>query len=102
MLIIDAGLTAPPSEVALFRDITLYSNIFLKKNVVLECSKVERDFYYKWLKDKAAWDYVEDFIRPKTEWGIAIRIENADITVPSINYNNFDRIINALSFHIGK
>ena len=99
LLIIDAELTAPPSEVTLFRDITLYSNIFLKKNVVLECKKSDRDFYYKWLREKAAWDYVEDFIQPKTEGGIAIRIESGNIVVPRINYYNFGEIINKLSIY---
>jgi len=44
MLIISSKLTAPPSEVALFRDITLYSSVFLEKKVLLECKKCEIDF----------------------------------------------------------
>lgn len=96
MVIIESTLTAPPSEVCLFRDITLFSRIFLQENVVLECEKEEIDFYYKWLKDKAAWDYVEDFIKPNTETGFSIRKKNANICVEKIIYENFNLIIQAL------
>lgn len=93
MLIIDAELTAPPSEVVLFRDITLFSHVFLKKTTVIECRKDERDFYYKWLKDKCAWDYVEDFVNPLTEEGISMRPRKANIIVNKIDYNNLNHII---------
>lgn len=97
MVIIDSRLTAPPSEVSLFRDITLFTQTFLKENVVLECEKEERDFYYKWLKNKAAWDYVEDFIKPLSEQGrLSIRISGGNITVDRINYKNINYIIKRL------
>jgi len=97
MVIIDSRLTAPPSEVYLFRDITLFTQAFLKENVVLECEKEERDFYYKWLKNKAAWDYVEDFIKPLSEQGrLSIRISGGNITVDRINYKNINYIIKRL------
>jgi len=97
VVIIDAELTAPPSEVVLFRDITMYSNVFLKKPVLLECRKEERDFYYKWLKNRASWDFVADFIKPNTELGISIRKYKANIIVERISYQNFDMIINKLT-----
>ena len=96
MLIIDAELSAPPSEVCLFRDITLYSTVFLKKSIVLECPKEERDYYYKWLKDMCAWDYIDDFIKPKSEFGISIRPSKANIVIDRIMYENFYTIINSL------
>jgi len=97
MLFIEAHLSAPPSEVILFRDITLFSNTFLQEKVVLECDKNERDFYYKWLKNKGSWDYVEDFVRPHTETGISIRLEKGTITVDRIIYDNFNLIINKIN-----
>lgn len=93
MLIIDAELTAPPSEVTLFRDITLFSHVFLQKTTVIECKRDERDFYYKWLKNKCAWDYVEDFVTPMTEKGLTIRPERANIIVKKIEYDNLNHII---------
>ena len=93
MVIIESTLTAPPSEVCLFRDITLFSRIFLQENVVLECEKEEIDFYYKWLKDKAAWDYVEDFIKPNTETGFSIRKKNANICVEKILKRKLSKLL---------
>jgi len=97
LLIIDAELTAPPSEVSLFRDITLYSTCFLEKDVVIECPKKERDFYYKWLKDRCAWDYVLDMVRPRTELGLSLRSSKANIIVSRISYSNYQEIISKLN-----
>lgn len=99
MIIIDAELTAPPSEVVLFRDITLYSSCFLNEQVVIECERQERDFYYKWLKDKSAWDFVDDMITPRSEVGISLRSKKANIIVPRIFYGNFQDIIKKLKIY---
>ena len=97
LLLIDAELSAPPSEVALFRDITLFSACFLKKDVVLECKREERDFYYKWLKNCGSWDFVDDMVTPRTEYGISIRIQKGNIVVPRIAYGNFQQIMSILN-----
>mgnify|MGYP003128821605 CR=1 FL=1 len=97
LLLIDAELSAPPSEVALFRDITLFSSCFLKKNVILECKNSEKDYYYKWLKNRGSWDFIEDIVKPQTEYGISIRTEKGNITVPRLTYNNFSFVIDRLS-----
>ena len=99
MLIISSKLTAPPSEVMLFREITLYSNIFLKKKVLLECKKCEIDFYYKWLRNKCAFDFIEDIVEPKTEVGLTIRRSKANISIDRICYGNFSEIINRLDLY---
>ncbi len=96
LLLIDAELSAPPSEVALFRDITLFSACFLTKDIILECKHSEQDYYYKWLKRRGSWDFVEDIVKPRTENGISIRIRRGNITVPRINYNNFSSIIDRM------
>jgi hypothetical protein len=97
LLLIDAELSAPPSEVTLFRDITLFSACFLTKDIVLECRHSEQDYYYKWLKMRGSWDYVEDIVKPRTENGLSIRAKKGNITVPRINYNNFSFIIDRLA-----
>jgi len=96
LIIIEADLSAPPSEVTLFRDITLYSHCFLKKNVVLECKKEERDFYYKWLKNKCSWDFVYDMVKPFSENGISIRKKKGIINVDRIHYYNYQDVIKRL------
>lgn len=96
MLIIDAELTEPPSEVFLFRDITLYSECFLKHKVLVECEKQYRDYYYKWLKNNNAYDFVYDFVKPRTEYGVSIRTQKANIVCEKIDYNNFAFILSNL------
>lgn len=98
MLVINAELTAPPSEVTLFRDITLYANTFLDQEIVIECPREERDFYYKWLKQKCALDFIEDFVKNNTVEGITIRREKATIKVERINYSNFQNIIRRIEY----
>lgn len=93
LLLIDAELSAPPSEVALFRDITLFSACFLKKDVVLECNHGEQDYYYHWLRGQGSWDFIEDIVSPETEYGISIRVERGNITIPRINYSNFSFVM---------
>ena len=97
LLLIDAELSAPPSEVTLFRDITLFSACFLKKNVILECKHSEQDYYYKWLKGRGSWDFVEDIVRPKTEYGLSIRAHMGNITIPKITYNNLSFLMSILN-----
>ena len=97
MLIIDAELTEPPSEVYLFRDITLYSTCFLDAKVLVECEKKYRDYYYKWLKNNNAYDFVYDFIKPRTEYGVSIRTQKANIICEKIDYNNFHLILQQIN-----
>ena len=67
-IIIDATLSEPPSSLACFRDVTLYANCFIKKRVVLEADPEIKDFYWKWLTEKGAFDFIEDIsnLFPKT------------------------------------
>lgn len=53
-LIIDGSLTAPPSQVYCFRDISLYVKCFLDKKIFIECEKDEIDLYWYWLKKNNA------------------------------------------------
>ena len=96
LLLIDAELSAPPSEVTLFRDITLFSACFLKKDVVLECRHSEQDYYYRWLKVRGSWDYVNDIVRPKTEYGLSLRLQKGNITIPRLTYSNFSFVMSRL------
>ena len=61
-LLIDAKLTEPPSEISVFRDITLYST-FLNYDVLLECEEDVKDLYWYWLRNRGAFDYVSDIVK---------------------------------------
>ena len=95
-LIIDAGLTEPPSEVAVFRDVTLYSSVFLEYDILLECVNDMKDMYWYWLKRKGAFDYVEDFIEHGMEHGVTIRPNRSTISVKYLRAETLNDVITRL------
>lgn len=95
-IIIDASLSEPPSSVTCFRDLTLYTNCFIKKNVVIECERNMRDIYWRWLKKYGAFDFVADIVDPFTERDISIRPKRASITVTRIDSSTLHAILDQL------
>jgi hypothetical protein len=96
-LLIDARLTEPPSEISVFRDITLYSTIFLNYDVLLECDDEVKDMYWYWLRNRGAFDYVSDIVKIGAERGITIRQkEKADIVLKYLRVEQLQMIINKL------
>lgn len=73
-LIIRDILVNPPTWFLSFRDLTLYCNVFLKDDIVIESD--EPDMYYRWIKPRGGMDFVEDFVRPGTEDGVRLDIEH--------------------------
>lgn len=72
-LIIRDQLVNPPTWFSSFRDLTLYCNLFLHLEIVLESD--DADLYYRWIKPRGGMDFVEDFVRPGTEDGVRLDIE---------------------------
>ena len=79
-LIISSELTSdPPSEGLYFRYVTMVAKQDLDYSVVIETEKRNIDKYYRFLKIKGWYDYIEDFVIP--EWRVeGVRIE------PTLNY----------------
>ena len=100
LLLIDAELTEPPSETTLFRDVTLYATIFKGRDVILESSPEMKDFYYKWLKSRGAFDFIKDILDYEKESGFTIRCKyshrKCNLGVRSLGYHNFNRIIRSI------
>ena len=96
LLIIDAELSAPPSSVSCFRDVTLYGNCFLKSDVLMECRQSEKDIYWKWLKSRGAFDFIEDIVRPNEEKGFLIKEKGGNLQVDRINESNLNFILSRL------
>lgn len=67
ILRIEAALSEPPSSITAFRDTTLYATVFKELDVLLECEKGTRTFYWNWLKKNGAHDFVRDLILPYEE-----------------------------------
>ena len=80
-LIIDAELTEPPSEVSVFRDVTLYSKVFMSLYVLLECESDMKDLYWYWLKRRGAYDFVDAILTPGEEQGIVISYKKGNVSV---------------------
>jgi hypothetical protein len=83
-LIIDAKLTEPPSEVVVFRDVSLYANSFLNLSVLIQCNKSESDLYWYWLRSNGAFDFVEDIIEPNAESGILLSQFRGNLVVQKL------------------
>lgn len=96
-LIIDAELTNPPTEISVFRDITLYSKTFLNYDILLECDAGDRDIYYYWLKKRGAFDFIDDFVSIGEESGITIRSSNGTITINYLRTEQLNNIIYLLN-----
>ena len=95
-IIIHAGLSEPPSSIACFRDVTLYSSCFAKASVLVECRKSMTDIYYKWLKDHGAYDFIEEIIKPKQELGFRIGYEGSNLAIDRITANNLNFIVSTI------
>lgn len=73
-LIIRDQLVNPPTWFASFRDLTLYCNIFLHLEIVVESNEI--DTYYRWIKPRGGMDFIEDLVRPGSEEGVRLDIEH--------------------------
>ena len=99
-LIIDASLSEPPSEISVFRDVTLYSNAILKYNILIECEKNMRDLYYYWLKNRGAFDFVDDFVNLNEEVGIKMGPTNSQIKITYLRTEKLSWILNRLKTNL--
>lgn len=95
-IIFEAFLCEPPSSIHCFRDVTLYVSCFMKKNVLLECDKDQKDLYYKWLKTYGAYDFVDYIVSAKKEAGYRIGKVKPNLKVEKITAHNLYYIIDNL------
>lgn len=93
VIIYDCNLTEPPSSIHCFRDVTLYSNVFLKNDNLLKCPKGMRSMYWKWIKSYGAHDFVQEIIAETEEQeGLTVG-ENELINLKILNEFNYYLII---------
>jgi len=72
IIIIKNDLIFPPSEISVFRDITLYTKVYTEHDVVIESEPHHVDTCYKYLTAHGAFDYVDDIIHPGEEAGVIV------------------------------
>ena len=93
-LIIRDQLVCPPTWFASYRDLTLYCHILLKLDIVIESEAA--DIYYRWIKPKGGMDFIEDFVRPGTEFGTRLDLDRTTprtIVTDRIAPENVHRLI---------
>lgn len=96
-LIIESCLTEPPSELACFRDVTLFAKTYLFEDILVECKEGTRSIYWKWLKSHGAHDYVSELIRDtEEEDGFSIKAKRGNLTTDRIVCENLNEIISRL------
>ena len=96
-LIIDSDLCEPPSEVACFRDVTLYGKIFIFEDVLLRCRTGTRSLYWNWLKAHGAHDFVSALILDhEVESGFKISPSLGNLSIDRINAFNLNSIISRI------
>lgn len=99
--IIDSSLCEPPSNISLFRDITLYAKTFAFEDVLLECEKGSKSLYWKWLKKFGAHDFISCILTyEEQEEGFRIGQKKANIKVSRIDYSNYLYIISSINHAI--
>jgi len=97
VIIYDCELTEPPSSIICFRDVTLFSKIFLNADNLIKCPKGTRSMYWEWIKGYGAHDFVGQLINyEEKQSGLIVASKNANITVKAINEYNYGNIINSL------
>jgi hypothetical protein len=96
VVIYDSALTEPPSSIHCFRDVTMYNEVFLKNDNLLECPKGTRSLYWKWIKQYGAHDFVKELlIYEERQNGLRVG-SNGDIEMACINEYSYRKLINIL------
>ena len=93
-LVIRDQLINPPTWFASFRDLTLYCNVFLRSDIVIESD--DPDPYVRYIRPRGGMDFLRDFVRPDSEDGIRLDIANTrprTIVTDRISPENVHRLI---------
>jgi len=103
VIIYDCELTEPPSSIHCFRDITLFSKIFLNADNLIKCPEGTRSMYWRWIKRYGAHDFIEQLLKyEEKQSGVIVARQNANIKINSINEFNYGTIISTLKRYRGK
>lgn len=97
LVIIDSDLVFPPSEVSVFRDVTLYSTIYTDATVLIQSEQQHKDACYHYLKSLGAFDYVDEIILPGDEHGVIIsKYPPYTIKARKLWAGNLNRLLNTI------
>jgi len=100
IVLIEGSLSEPPSSVYCFRDLTLYANVFLDADVLVECDKENIDLYWEWLRKRCAMDFIRDILGFGEQEGIRIGSGQegvANIIIDKIDEYSLNGVISKLN-----
>jgi len=92
-LLISSELTAPPSEVSAFRTLTLYATAIKRLDCLVEVQPGEIDFYYRWLKQKYAMDFVKQLVNVGEVDGFRLQYNS----IKKLTFHNLNDLIFVVS-----
>ena len=100
VIIYDSVLTEPPSSVHCFRDVTLYSNVFLNADNLIKCPKGTRSMYWGWIKKYGAQDFIKELLtEDEDQQGIEVGVDKS-LNFKILNESNYNILINKLNMLI--
>jgi hypothetical protein len=82
-LLIQASLCEPPSDSLAFRYVTLISKKNFNMDVLILTDPELKDLYYKYLKNKGLFDYIDDIVIPRENEN-GLRLDNNDVNYSPI------------------
>jgi len=100
-LIINGDIINPPTSITCFRELTLIAKKAIHFEVFVECE--HKDFYWKYLKNFGAMDFVDDILNLGEENGL--RIDSKLHYAPTIfitnkiDHFNLKNVLNAIGFN---
>jgi len=100
ILLIRDQLTCPPSSVTIFRDLTLYCYKDFCSAILIESA--DPDPFYRWLKPKGGMDYIADIVRPGSERGLHLDLEenfSPTVVIDRIAQENLHFLIWKVQFY---
>lgn len=80
LLGIAADLSIPPSSPSVFRDVTLYSKVFRRYDVVAISEAEMIDLYVKWFRQYGLFDFVDAIVRPGEILSFNVEIVSGKLT----------------------
>jgi hypothetical protein len=96
ILLIDADLACPPSEVYTFRSFTLFAACLCDYQNLAEVPNWEfRDTYWRWYKDHDLLDHVYDLVDNESVVGVRF-------SMPRLTCENLNSALQAIGFSFGK
>ncbi len=91
-LVVHAPLSEPPTESLPFRYVISCASRDCEMDVLLECEAEVKDLYWRFLKKRGMFDFVNDIISPFEEKGLRLDVERrsleASVIVSYIRFEN--------------